>query len=439
MSTKKKVVLFLIFTGLVLTPVFAKIISDKIEEKLEFQPIDYETHGEDVAWDYWLKKDYDRYQSIRDGWSEASDEYSRDLSNISVKNIGQARDALHSQKNNTEYTAKMITGNKNPAGGIRYTQNDVKTGGVKLSNIKNILLKGAVDGITVADGRVLLSTVQSQNNPSENIYPDDFLIIMKSVFDSSDGGPWLTIDPPQNQALQKQYGEVKYSTHIRNTHIGTVLFETDRLMKTFALGYDNRTGKKLSMPAWHKTRFDFSDFNAKLEQTVWSRFWFTTDETVVEIDVNNSTVRIAGRPFTVKSEKMVMVNGVLQTSLVQDLNSAAGKWCNFFDQNIERYYNQFPVFAELERIARITSVLQGLRECGVYFQNISLQNSSKNGTPTAAKTATISVLKTRTVTDQTGNLTSTSQSVMNLIGGVGMQRVKSFLWPCHIRYSACRV
>jgi hypothetical protein len=422
-NVSKKTLIFLVLAGIILTPIFAKIISDRIEEKLEFQPIDYETHGEDVAWDYWLKRDYDRYQSIRDGWSEASDEYSRDLSGISVKNIGQARDALHSQKNNTEYPAKMIVGRNIPSG-ISYTHNDVKPGGVKLSSIKNVLVKGAVDGITVDDGRVLISTTQSQNNFSENIYPDDFLIIMKSVFESDDGGPWLTIDPPQEQALQRQYGEVKYSAHIKNTHVGAVLFEADRLMKIFGLGYDNRTGEKLSMPAWHKTEFDFTDFNSPQQQTEWNRFWFTTDETVVEIDVNNRTIHITGRPFTIKTERIEMVNGVLQTSLIQDLNSAAGRWCNFFNQNIEEYYNQFPVFIELERIARITSVLQGLKACGVYFQDISLPDSSKHGISTSIKTASISVSRTRTVTDQSGNLNSTAQFSINLAGGVGMQRVK---------------
>jgi hypothetical protein len=195
-------------------------------------------------------------------------------------------------------------------------------------------------------------------------------------------------------------------------------------MKIFSIGYDNRTGKKLLMPSWHKTEFDFMSFNGA-QESEWNRFWFTTDETVVEIDIQNKTARIKERPFTVKTEKMVMVNGTLKTSLIQDLNSPAGKWCDFFDQNINNYYAQFPVFGELERIARITAVLQGLRDCGIIFQDIKLPNTITKGTPTASKTAIISALKTRTVIEQTGNLISTSKESINIIGGVGLQQVKT--------------
>jgi hypothetical protein len=420
-GAKKPAILFC-FLAAALLPLFAKIIADTIEEKLEYSPIDYETHGEDVAYNYWLRSDYDRFESVREGWSQESDKYRENQLSISVKPSGETRDSLFARKDNSEYPAKIISGTMF-GNRFSYFAKDVKTGGVKLSRIRSVLLEGRVDGITIDDGKVLLSTIRSRESPPDGSYPDDFLVIMKSVFESGEGGPWVTIDPPQDPALRRQYGEVRYGLYIQNTHVGAVLFEADRLMKTLSLGYDNRNGKKLSIPSWHKSEFDFDDFSG-MENTEWNRFWFTTDETVVEVDAANKTAHIQGRPFTVKTEKMVMADGTLRTSLVQDMNSAAGRWCNFFDQNITRYYEHYLVFSELERIMRIAAALQGLKACGVVFQDIALPNTALRGTPTTVKTATISTLKIRTVTDETGNKRSTSQMTQNIIGGVGLRQVK---------------
>jgi hypothetical protein len=121
---------------------------------------------------------------------------------------------------------------------------------------------------------------------------------------------------------------------------------------------------------------------------------------------------------------MTMVNGKLQTTLVQNLSSPAGKWCDFFDKNIESYYRQFPVFLELEKIVRITAILQGLKECGVIFQNISIPETVAKGTPSSSKTAVLSVSRIQTTTTETRNSMSTVERTISLTGGVGLQQVK---------------
>ena len=116
-------------------------------------------------------------------------------------------------------------------------------------------------------------------------------------------------------------------------------------------------------------------------------------------------VKIIGAPLSVKTERMEMINGNLESTFDPDYDSCSYKWTKHFESNLLSYAKYYPVLYELHKLSRWTDLLKALYETGFIFENIDLTNFPY--IPTPIKTPVITIIKERTIEDTTETYTNT--------------------------------
>ncbi|GAH14877.1 unnamed protein product, partial [marine sediment metagenome] len=113
-------------------------------------------------------------------------------------------------------------------------------------------------------------------------------------------------------------------------------------------------------------------FDDQYSEEEWHRYWFTTLDTIVQYDPDLKVVKIIGNPLSVKTERMEMINGNLESTFDPDYDSCSYKWTKHFESNLLSYAKYYPVLYELYELSRWTSLLNALYETGFIFDEISL-------------------------------------------------------------------
>jgi len=324
---------------------------------------------------------------------------------------------------------KVIVGNIK-GDRIQYTKNDIYNNELNLVKIKSIMEQGKINGMFVEEGKLFVTVKENSNDSSDleknNLLVNDIPLLFNSIYTSADYSIWQTIDPPKNSLDLDKYGIVRYGGAIENTHIGSVLFEADRVMKILANGYDNRTGEKIEDKDWYRSEWDYMpeiDVDSRSTEEEWHRYWFTIDKNAISVDPENKAVKISGDVLQIKTEKMEMVNGQLERSLQESTNDSQNKWVEHFNKNLDRYKKDYPVLKELEVLSRWSALLLALRESGIVFENIEIENIPTQKTPT--KTSVIKIIKERKLKEETNNQVKTKKKSIILIGGVGFNEIET--------------
>ena len=388
------IILAFILTIFLLTS-YAKVTLDETKMFIKATPLNYITRGEDCTYNNWITK----YEVKRKSYFPA---------NLLIK---------------SEIIDGKIKGEY-----VEYDPiNDVKKVSINLEKINKIRAQGDIMGMFVERGKLYV-VVEENSLLSKEIkhtkYPEDIAVLIRGLFDSPDNSIWQTIDPPINQFDQDKYGEVYYGGMVEDTHVGMVMFEADRIMKCLSGGYDNRTGKPINIQGY-KSEWDYLppiSVNDQLsEEEEWHRYWFTTEDTIVQYDPNLKVVKIVGDPLSVKTERMEMIKGKLESTFKPDYNSPSYKWTNHFESNLLSYAKSYPVLYELHELSRWTALLNALYETGFIFENIDLSNFPYITTP--VKTPVITIIKERTIENTTETHIETKTRQIYLTGGVGFEEV----------------
>ncbi|MEA2087103.1 MAG: hypothetical protein U9O91_03290 [Candidatus Caldatribacteriota bacterium] len=376
---------------------YAKVTLDETKMYLKTTPIDYITRGEDFTYNSWINK----YEIKRKNYQ---------VENSSIK-------------------SKIIIGDK-IGDYIEYDpQKDVKNISINLEKINKIRNQGDIIGMFVEKGKlyVVIEEIKLSDKEIKYIrYPEDITILIRGIFVSPDHCIWQTIDPPPNQYDWDKYGLVYYGGMVENTHVGMVMFESDRIMKCLSGGYDNRSGRPITLSTGYKSEWNYMpkisfDNQSSIEKEEWHRFWFTTKDTIVQFDPDTKAVKMVGNPLSVKTERMEMIGGKLESTFDPDYNSSSYKWTKHFENNLLSYAKYYPVLYELHELSRWTALLNALYETGFIFENIDLNNFPY--IPTPVKTPVISVIKERTIEDTTETYVKTITRQISLTGGVGLEEV----------------
>ena len=376
--------------------VYAKVTLDETKIYLKTTPIDYIAKGEDYLYDSWNKIYIEKRRNYQTGTPSVK-------SKIIVGNI---------KENYIEYDP----------------QRDVKNVSINLEKISKIRNQGDIVGMFVEKGKlyVVVEEIKLSNKKIEYTrYPEDIVILIRGIYNSPDHCIWQTIDPPPNKHDWERYGLIYYGGMVENTHVGMVMFESDRIMKCLSGGYDNRSGKPINLSLGYKSEWDYmpeiSFDDQFIEEEEWHRFWFTTKDTIVQYDPDSKVVKIIGNPLSIKTERMEMINGKLESTFDPDYDSSSYKWTRHFEDNLLSYAKYYPVLYELHELSRWTSLFNALYETGFVFDNIYLNNFPYVSTP--VKTPVITVMKERTVEETTETRIETKTSQIRLTGGVGLEEV----------------
>jgi len=298
---------------------------------------------------------------------------------------------------------------------------------------------GPLKGIAVDEknGRLVLLSEGESKIELPPLRLDDVVIIFRSVYEHGDA-PYVSIDPnpedPEGPIMFVRHGE-----GTADTYVGWILFEADRVMKSYSLGYDNVTRTKIiSKIEGYQNLFDlgFSNFSADKREPIWERFWIVP-ATVNKHQSKNKQLTLFDIPLKVKTQRMELHEGKLVPAEDDTPSEQAQKFAEWFTKcydKISGEVNLSPpmennvnspvaIYGELCRIALVTAIAETLRDKGVplptWMQDYPIRPCHVSPT-----TPAIVVEATKTETDRVidGNAIRTLErtQIRRIYGGVNL-------------------
>lgn len=253
------------------------------------------------------------------------------------------------------------------------------------SNVGGIYLRGAgealkhlgpLKGIAIDkdNGRLVLIAEGERQVDLPPLRMDDVVTIFRSVYEHGEA-PLVSIDPMPDD-LNGPEMDIRHGAGTANTYVGWVLFEADRLMKTYGQGYDNVTRNKVKLGIEdYKDQFDLG---SSVLGEIWERFWIVPAE-VNRCQSTNAQLTLFDVPLKVNTQRMELHQGKLVPAKDDSPSESAKNFSDWFtrsyDEIAENALSMTPkgsdintpvkVFAELRRIALVTAIAETLRDQGV--------------------------------------------------------------------------
>lgn len=321
------------------------------------------------------------------------------------------------------------------------------SGGLVPSNVGGIYMRGAGEALAglgqlkgVAldseNGELVLLAEEQGRVDLPPLRLDDVVTVFRSVYEHGQA-PFVSIDPnpedPEGPIMLIRHGEAT-----ADTYVGWTLFEADRVMKCYSLGYDNVTRKPVqSGIAGYKNLFDlgFSSVQAGRQEPIWERFWIVPSE--VTQHRAGSALTLFDVPLKVKTQRMQLQGGKLVPAADDTPSKQARVFSKWFTEQYDAIAAEAtsrppegsgipspkPSFTELRRIALATAIAERLRNQGVPFPGW-MRDYPVKPCPMPGTTPAITVTATKTETkhvvrgSQAGLVKSTQEQ--RIFGGVNL-------------------
>ncbi len=248
---------------------------------------------------------------------------------------------------------------------------------------------GAIDGLGTlrgiridSNGNLVLISEDGGDVKLPPLRLDDLVTVFRSVYLNGEG-PTVTIDPNPDDP-EKSAMIIVHSEATRDTYVGWILYEADRLMKGYTLGVDNITTNNVvsQVPGYREIvdtiYFGGEDPRKSQKQGNWERFWIVPAE-ANRFEGTRRELTLFDVPLKVKTQKMKWEKNKLVDDLTSKSSPGAQAFTSWFTKNYEgisgeQYLlpppesgltNPVPVFAELRRVALMTAIAEKLRDQGV--------------------------------------------------------------------------
>lgn len=254
-------------------------------------------------------------------------------------------------------------------------------GGVYLGGAGAVLKDlGPLKGIAVDEqtGRLVLLSEEHGTIDLPPLRLDDVVTVFRSVYERGEA-PFVSIDPdprdPTGPTLLVRQGDA-----ILDTYVGWILFETDRVMKAFSLGFDNVTRTRVQPNIEGYAHLLNIGFSGNHEEPIWERFWIVPAK-VARRRGGRSGLTLFDVPLKVMTQRMELREGKLVPAKDDTPSPEAKAFAEWFTRAYDRIQQErqatppkgcgvngpVPVFAELRRFAVITAIAESLRDKGVEF------------------------------------------------------------------------
>jgi RHS repeat-associated protein len=248
---------------------------------------------------------------------------------------------------------------------------------------------GAVNGLGVlkgvrtdTNGNLVLIGEGDNDVKLPPLRLDDVVTVFRSVYLFGEG-PTVTIDPnPENP--EKSAMIIRHGKATEETYVGWVLYQADRLMKSYGQGVDNKTQKDVvtRVPGYDKVLetvyFGTQDPRKAQKDGIWERFWIVP-AAARRFDGPRRELTLFDVPLKVKTQKMKWEKDKLVDDKTGKSSIGALAFTSWFTGNYdsiaaEQYLTPptesgitgpVPVFTELRQIALLTAVAEKLRDQGV--------------------------------------------------------------------------
>ncbi len=307
-------------------------------------------------------------------------------------------------------------------GGGVFPMTPSPVGGVYLGGASKALEGlGQLKGIAIdkATGKLALIGADEQEMALPPLRLDDVVTVFRAVYNHG-RSPSVTIDPdganPKGPTMN-----VKHGPGTEGTYVGWILFECDRVMKTYQLAKDNVTHQLLnSQVPGHAETVEVVFFgNAKsgtAGDSTWERFWIVP-AAVRRFDAEKGDLSLFEVPLKVNTQKMKWKretkNGKVTWTLVDDEAGESSVGATTFKNWFSDHYNEIAdevrrtpppasgfkdpvaIFHELRRVALITAVAERLRDLGEPMP-VWMRDYPVKPFPVPEKTPSLTVEKKRT-------------------------------------------
>jgi RHS repeat-associated protein len=255
-----------------------------------------------------------------------------------------------------------------------------KVGGVALRGAGDALKNlGPLRGIALdANGRLVLLARDKGDLELPPLRLDDVVTVFTNVYRHGEA-PFVSIDPDPVQPK----GDVMHVRHgpaIDASYVAWVLFEADRVMKCYSVGFDNESGQE-----WKSAIAGYKDSNLFAvpikrggKDELWERFWIVPANVTRKQD-RSGKLALLDVGLELRTEAMVMCDGKLVPAPDGQSSEAAKKFTSWFTDHYADLEKEamstppagsgltgpVPIFAELRRLALIVAVAEALRDQGV--------------------------------------------------------------------------
>jgi len=210
---------------------------------------------------------------------------------------------------------------------------------------------------------------------------------------------YLSIDPlPEDP--NGDWMKVVINGEAQDTDFGWIMFEADRLMKTYSLGTDNLTKSTIysDIPDYKNT-FDlsFDNIGSVAVDSLWSRFWLYPKTSDAEVSKN--AILITDASIGVQTETMEWVNGQL-VSAEGKIDNIAIAYANFLTENYDAFAEEKIVFRKLTQNLRLLMIAEWIRENKIPVNPDWIKKESQQEYFIPRFTPTLSVSQKRLIDDQ---------------------------------------
>jgi RHS repeat-associated protein len=336
-------------------------------------------------------------------------------------------------------------GGGGPGGGsFRSMQSPSPVGGVYLGGAGKALEgMGQIKGVSIDEttGKLVLIGSSEQQISLTPLRLDDIVTIFRAVYDHGQS-PSVTIDPDEKNPKGPTM-DVKHGPGTEGTYVGWVLFECDRIMKTYQLGQDNVTKEAVvSEISGYSGMLNAVYFGGDVKVAEsqgllsrlfgirnvpgqnWERFWIVP-ASVRRFDAETGDLSLFELPLKVNTQKMHWKGG----KLVDDEDGESSFGANAFTGWFTSHYDEIAdevlltppsgsglkapvaIFHELRRIAVIAAIAERLRDSGEVMPTW-MRDYTVAPFPVSVTTPSLTIEKTK----EDGTMIHTA----NIYGGVNL-------------------
>jgi RHS repeat-associated protein len=230
-------------------------------------------------------------------------------------------------------------------------------------------------GLDAATGRLVL-LADGRETRLPDLHIDDVVTIFRSVYERGEA-PFVSIDPkrdaPDGPLMVTRHGE-----GTRDSYVGWVLFEADRVMKAYSLGIDNVSRRPIvsAVPGYTSLLTSGGFDQRHGDDRVWERFWIVPAGVTRRCSTGGE-VTLFDIPLKVMTQRMRLHDGQLVPADDDRPSAAAERFANWFSARFGELSGEVmseppagrasaavPVFEELHRVALITAIAERLCEDG---------------------------------------------------------------------------
>ncbi len=259
---------------------------------------------------------------------------------------------------------------------------DGKVGGVRLRGAGAALKDlGPLTGVAVDDnGRLVLLAADAPDVHLPPLRLDDIVTVFRCVYDHGEA-PSVSIDPDPADEEGVRVHTVRHGKGTEDTYVGWVLFEADRVMKSYVVGMDTITKDRVhSRVPGYMDKMDLAFYYWDEESGRGSsryRNWIVPAE-VVRKRSGDRRLTLLDVPLKVRTERTAVRDGKLVDAPELGRSKSALAFVDWFSKNYDEIAKEAyslppresgidhpaPVFEELRRVALMSAVAEALHDQG---------------------------------------------------------------------------